>query len=254
MESINRKAIIIAILFAFITSLLIYKYIDNMTQPDIVTEEDPEIEVYIAASDLLAKHKITEEDIEMILVPNDVKNSAAILNEAEIIGKRLKENIYKGEQILRSRLVSEDEELILAFNIPKGKRAISMNVSEQALVGNNLRPGDYVDVVASAHIDVKPVVPEGQTADIKKIMASKVFVQNVLVLAIGEKQKIVEDEEPGEIAQTLTVAVDPKDVEKVVTASEFGNIRLALRPVGDNTIIDTDGVKIEDVLGEVVLN
>jgi len=146
MESVNKKVILIAIFMALVTTMLVYFYISNST----TTHEAavPKISVFVASKTLPPKHKITQGDIRQERVAKEYLNSKAVQSENEILGKLVKDTIIEGEQILKDRLVSDNKN-DLVYNVPEGKRAVSMNVNEQIEVSNLLRPGDYVDIIAS---------------------------------------------------------------------------------------------------------
>ncbi|HPD00408.1 MAG TPA: Flp pilus assembly protein CpaB, partial [Acetivibrio sp.] len=231
-ESVNKRVIVISLVLAIFTTGLVYLYIQKATVKAEVTEY---INVYVAAKTLPAKHLITEADIKVSRVTREYLSPQAVLNEADIIGKRLKDRVIEGEQILRDRLV-EDKDLTLAFNLPVGKRAIAINVSEQIAVGYLIKPGDTVDVIANfSGEDNEPNM-------------TKIVIQNVTVLAIGKNMGSAE-ENSQEIPNTVTLAVSPEDAEKLSFVSEFETLRLILRNIEDEKIVNTDGVIKKDMTG-----
>lgn len=239
MESVNKKVILIAIILALFTTFLVYIYIQKSTvKPEVVEY----INVYVAAKTLPAKHKITNQDIKQAKVTREYLNSRAILNKSDIVGKRLKDSVIEGEQILSERLVEEGKGT-LSFSIPEGMRAVSINVNEQIAVSNLLRPGDFVDVVASFERE------EVESAVAKTVFPriTKIIVQNVQILAISQDQLITE-EKLKEAPKTLTLAVKVQDVEKLVYASEYAVLRLVLRPVEDEKNVNTPGTIREDMV------
>ena len=239
MESVNKKIIIISIVLALFTTLLIFLYIKDATvKPDVVEY----IDVYVAAKTLPEKHEITEDDIKKTRVTKEHVNPDAVLVQADIIGKRLKDSIIEGEQILRRRLVQEDN-FTLAYKVPKDMRAISVNVNEQIEVANLIRPGDYVDIIASFPMESQDVGPN----TIMSVAKAETVIQNVQVLALGQSMTIEEGKDT-ELPKTVTLAVTPKDAEKLTYVSEFASIRMTLRSVGDDKIISGDGVIKDDVV------
>lgn len=241
MESVNKKVIALSLIMAILTSALVYIYIKKVTTKADVVEY---INVYAAAKTLPPRHKISSEDIKVVKVTREYLNSKAILNSAEIIGKYLQDSIIEGEQILRDRLVDE-RKLDLVYKVPKGKRAVSVNVNEQIEVANLLNPGDFVDVIASFEQEDIEV----NQLKIVNPRVSKIIIQNVMVLALGQEQYTGGDKAK-ELPKTLTLAVEPLDAEKLVYASEFGVIRLALRNVEDDRLIDTQGTVRSDMIGD----
>src|SRR5690242_7754541 len=139
MESKNRKVIIIALILALFTSFMIYIYLKKTdVKPEVKIDY---ISVCVAAKTIPARHKVNDSDIKIVKVTRDYLNSQAVLDKGEIVGKRIKDRIIAGEQILRDRLVDENK-ATLNFFIPTGKRAVSININEQTAVADLLRPGD----------------------------------------------------------------------------------------------------------------
>lgn len=238
MESVNKKVILIALIMALFTSFLVYTYIKKATTKAEVVEY---INVYVAANTLAPGSKINDADLKQVKVTRDYLNSKAVLNKADIVGKRLKDRIIAGEQILRDRLVDGDK-VALAYNVPEGMRAVSINVDEQINVSNLVRPGDFVDVIGN--FDQEQVEDKSNTILYPKV--SKIVLQNIQVLSIGQEQ-VVADDKPKDVPKTVALAVTPQDAEKLVYVSHYFKLRLALRAVGDHTIVNTEGEIRQDM-------
>ncbi|MCX7923417.1 MAG: Flp pilus assembly protein CpaB [Clostridia bacterium] len=239
MESVNKKVILMALIMAVFTTFFIHYFIKKQTTQSVSVDY---INTYVASKTLPPKHKIEEDDVKELKVTRDYLNPKAVMNKADIVGKRIKERIIEGEQILRDRLV-EDKNLALAYNIPEGKRAVSLNVNEQIEVANLLRPGDFVDVIATFQKEEL----EDKTNKYLFPGVTKIILQNVQVLALGQEQIVEEDKKAEELPKTVTLAVNPFEAEKLVFSTEFAVVRLALRPVGDNKTVNTPGVIRNDV-------
>lgn len=242
MEKTNKKIITIALLLSLLTAILIYIYMSGATKS---TAPKPEYStVYVAAQTMPARHKITDNDIKQVKIAKELLNSNALSDMEEIVGKLTMERIIDGEQIIKERLADEGS-VLLSYSLPKGTRAISMNVNEQINIASLMRPGDFIDVVASF------VKEEEDNGQIKKVYPgiTSTILQNVKVLALGQDMTLSIDKLQ-ELPVTVTLAIAEEDVEKFVYASEFGSIRLALRPVGDDTEVASEGVTRVDVTGE----
>lgn len=242
MEPVNKKVILIAVIMALVTTFMMYFYINNMTsKPKDVVEK---VSVFVAAKTLPVKHKIAQGDIREELVDREYLNARAIRSRNDIVGKLAKDTIIEGEQILKERLVSDDK-TDLVYNVPEGKRAVSINVNEQIQVANMIRPGDYIDIIASFD---KEELEDGSNRIIYPRI-SKTVLQNILILALGREQTVVEGKTP-EMPATVTLAVTPGDAEKLVYITEYASVRMALRPVGDEKGVDTKGITRYDLAGE----
>ncbi len=242
MESVNKKVILIAVIMALITTFLVYFYINTKTtKPQDAVEKTS---VFVAAKTLPPKHKIAEGDIREERIAREYSNPKAVKSRNEIVGKLVKDTIIEGEQILKERLVS-DNKTNLVYNVPEGKRAVSINVNEQIGVANLVRPGDYVDIVAS--FEREEVMDGSNKTAYPRI--SKIVLQNLLILALGREQTVPEDKVP-EMPATITLAVTPAEAEKLVYVTEYASVRMALRPVGDGKGAVTSGVTRNDLTAE----
>jgi pilus assembly protein CpaB len=241
MEKKNKKLLIIALTLSLITVALIYIYISG-----IKTERVPETEyimVYAAARTIPEHARITDSDIEEVQITKELFSENMMTDKDQVTGRRALQSIIEGEFIRKERLADE-ERMNFTYTIPDGTRAVSMNITEEVNVANLLRPGDYVDVVAS--FEKEDEVRGSTTVTYPRI--TKIILQNVKVLALGQDTKI-SFEKLQEQPMTITLAIKKDDVEKFVYASEFGIIRLALRHAGDGSLTDAQGIIRPDVTG-----
>jgi len=242
MESVNKRVILISIVLALFTTAMVFLYIKSATvKPDVAEY----IDVYVAAKTMHEKYEITAADIKKTRVTKEYINPDAVLVEADIIGKRLKDSIFEGEQILMSRLVQENN-FTLAYKIGEGMRAVSVNVNEQVEVANLIRPGDFVDIIASFPMET---MERGENKIID-LARSETVIENVKVLALGQQMLVSEEQEQGELPKTVTLEVTPKNAEKLTFVSEFASIRMSLRGIGDENIMSSDGVIKDDVVSD----
>lgn len=239
MDSVNKKILIISILLALFTSFLAYIYIKNVTSRQETVEY---VTVYVAAKTLPARHKITDGDLAEAKVTRDYLNPKAVLNKADIVGKRLKDSVIEGEQILRDRLVGNSD-LTLAYNIPEGMRAVSININDQSNVSHLVRPGDFVDVIASFESEEEE---EGENRKIYPRI-TKIVLQNIQVLALGQDMSVA-SEKLSEAPKTITLAVTPQDAENLVYINEYAVIMLALRPADSDEKANTQGTVLDDIV------
>ena len=70
-------------------------------------------------------------------------------------------------------------------------------------------------------------------------MRSKLFLQNVKVLALGKST--VQGEESSNAAPTVTLLVTPEQAEEMTLASRFEPVQLALRSLQDKETVATQG-------------
>lgn len=244
MEKRNKKIILLALVMAAITTFIVYIYIRRDTP---VMEERVYGKVCIAVNDITMGRAIRTEDLSIVQIDEEYIISGAVRDIGEAIGKIAGENIYEGEQILADRL-SEIKDLKLSFDLPKGKRAVSIFVNRDTGLTDTLEPGDYVDVIATfpeERVEKKDVIEV-----YPKI--SGILLQNLRVLAIdndrGLVKNLLEENTQGNTGQkTITLEIDAKDEEKFTYAAEYAILRLTLRGVGDHEPVESMPALREDL-------
>lgn len=243
MEKTNKKIIVIAVALALVTAVLVYSYISSI---DTKTAEAPKIDyatVYVAARTIPGRTEVTAEDVKQIRIDRQLMAASAITDIKSIVGKYTLESIISGEQIVTERLADE-KSMLFSYKVPKGTRAVSINVNEQIDVSNLIRPGDFVDIVASFE---KEEEDNGQVVKYFPRI-TKILLQNVQVLALGQNT-VPSADNPKDQPSTVTLAIKQEDVEQFVFASEYATLRLALRPLDDNSRNNTQGVIRSDIAG-----
>ena len=232
---ISKKLVALAVLLGIAVAGSIYFYLDHLQKT-----MDPRAykEIIIAKENIPAHSKVNVSMLEKKRVPVEYVHPEAVEDMSYSIGFITNAPIFKGEQVLRSRLVgADDTKEGLAYKVPKGYRAVAIQINEVSGVGYNLRPGDRVDVMAT--LDIKL---EGHQHEITQ---TSLIVQNLEVLATA--RNLAADNSQGEI-KTVTLAVSPFEARPLVQASERGSIRLLLRSPVDQDRASVPAWRIEDFL------
>lgn len=283
MKGIGGKGVLaLSVVLGIATSYMVYNYVDQASQAAKPIETVP---VVTATKDIPVRTPITAEMLRVVQVPVELKLPQAVAAPADITGKVTKLPISQGEEVLVSKVFGDREESGLAFVVPPGKRAVAVNVSEVVGSGGMIVPGDTVDIVVvldtnatTAMGDAKDArfgVDVNTHAQIKSI--AQYALQNVEVLAIAQElegdtpapsttQKATQAVSPANNPQpqkqktavqpqahTATLAVSPEDAQKLVLAESKGQIRLVLRPHGDNSTIKVDDGMLSNLNGAAVL-
>ncbi len=234
----GKKILLMALVFAIAASALVYTYVSQSGKP----AKEPEYSnVLVALKNIEKNAVITPNDVKTVRMIKSYINQKAVASTDKILGKRARERILEGEQILEDR-IADREKQVMAYNIPEGKRAVSIKVNEALEVGDFVRPGDYVDILATFEkYDVEDSSPK-----ITYPKTTKTILQNIMVLGVGQLMDIPDKSKAG-LPKTITLAVTPDEAEKLVFGEEAGVLRMALRPVGDNKTNTTSGIVREDV-------
>ncbi len=184
---------------------------------------------------------------EVRSVPRQYVAASAVSSVDAIAGQVLVQPLAPGEQVTTTRF-QYAESVGLAFSIPEGHVAVAIPADDVKCVGGLIRPGDFVMVTAS--FDESKGLREAQT---------RVLLPRVRVLAVGRdltgsQEASSEREGRGIVgstggdrsasansASTITLALVPEDVEKLVHAERQGTVWLALIPNGMAEVPSTPG-------------
>lgn len=134
-------------------------------------------------------------------------------------------------------------ELGLPFAVRPPRRAVTIALDPIIGVAGFPKPGDRVDVIAT--FDTERGVG----------MVTRTILQDVEILALGSEINPTGKEGPsgkeGEARPqpTATLAVLPAEAEKLILAEARGKLRLALRPIEDDTFRARSGVTEVQVTG-----
>lgn len=232
MERTNRRLLLIALLFACLLGLGIYRFLANLQAMATVKNTD---QVVVAVQDIPARTMVGADMVKTERVPLGTRHPLAATTLDQVLGKVSTQPIVADEQVLTTRLFTSVQDSGLAYQLPEGKRAIAIGINSRIAVAYLVRPGDAVDVVLSYEM---PVTRESHSA---------VILQDILVLAVGNELK-TGNKAPAD-AETLTLAVTPDQAEKLAWAEDYGRIRLTLRPATDQQLIATPGQSAKTVAG-----
>jgi len=233
MKNLGILLLIIALIIAGIVSYNIYLYLESNSGGSV--EEVVEYKThYVAKNNIEENSLITEEMIEEVEVVSSFDTSIYLRDKNEIVGQYANANIKKGEGFINERLIdSESSKLITS--IAKGKRAVSISVNQYKGVADLIRPSDYVDIFV--------FLPEKTVNNIIiRENISKLMLQRVKVLAIQQEMtRDYENEEGTQNQYSITLELEPKDIEKIILSESIGQIKLALRSIDDTGIVKTNG-------------
>ena len=223
----SKKVLILAIIFALITTFLIYLFL-NKTEATETSVEKEFVAIPVAAKELPARYSVTAVDIKLVQIEKSSVHPDSILDTEQIIGKKTSERILPGEPFFAERL-AEGKKTALAYNIPEGTRAVTIVLSEACMVAGMIRPGDFVDIIVTFDSEN---VQESETKSTFYPRQTRTILQNVKILAMGQLQ-VIDQETITSPSSLVTLAVNISDKEKLIFASQYGMIYLALRPVED---------------------
>ena len=227
---------------ALVVAMLVQVTLGGKKDPPAQTEE--KLEVLVAAKDLSIGRELHEGDLRWQSWPKGSVFGGAVIRKegkpaAKALEGRLRRDVAKGEPVLRSALLSESKGNFVAASLDPGMRAVALKVSAESMVGGFIGPGDHVDVILTykEKITTEDDDPRAQDIINKNLskLATETILQNVMVLAVDQKATRPDDDKI-KVGKTVSLAVDIYGAEKLALAREMGELTLALRGVGDDTI------------------
>ncbi len=191
------------------------------------------VEVLVAKSDLGTGQVIGERDIGWQTWPAAAANANFIKKTSQpdaikqYVGAIVRMPVAAGEPIRDFKVVRANGSGFLAATLPRGMRAVSLDVAPDTDAGGFILPNDHVDVVLT-HRDKAAEKATG----IEKFV-SETILRNVRVLAVDQTV----EEKNGEkvvVGKTATVELTPRQTETLALARQTGTLSLALRSLLDS--------------------
>ncbi|MDO8661634.1 MAG: Flp pilus assembly protein CpaB [Candidatus Omnitrophota bacterium] len=245
----KQKLILISgIALGLVVVVMVKMYLDQQQQAvreqakkAIANMQVNQTAVLIAKQDIPKGSMIESAPLDTSVVPNKFVQPQAVTSLSRISGMITVADISQGEQVTLTKLAtSKQAGGDLAGLTPAGKRAISIAVDNLSSLAGMIKPGDYVDVIATLQIPMQNA--EGQQGS--QIAVLSLF-QNVLVLAMGQntggpvasrgRGETVETTGGG-VAPLVTLALTPQEASFAAFVQEQGKIRFTLRSPADAKI------------------
>ena len=191
--------------------------------------------VVVATQDMSVGQTITEEMVEMQVVPSTTIIQNAATAPSQVIGQTARRAVAKGEQLNDLRRAQLGGSQALSFQIPEGMRAFTMAVDKDSTPVSLMTPGDYIDVIV-AYIDDEGFVSRVET-----------LYQNLRIIAVerayvGENAPY-DDAVRGALPQAagagnITLALTPEQAQAIWMMQVASNVAvtLTLRPYQDAEI------------------
>jgi len=245
---------LIAVLVALMVQILLSG--DQSEQP-VVVKEEPKVQIIVAAKKLPVGVKLGEKDVKWQAWPEGAVFDGALVRKEndkipkELLQGTLKREIADGQPVTLADVVNKDEKSVMSALLSEGMRAVSIDVDAASMVAGFIGPGDHVDVILTYKMSIDY---EGEDSpDIENTInqtisrsASETVLQNIKVLAVD--QAPAREKDGAKLGRTVTLEVDMRGAEVLALGSEMGEMRLALRRMGDDTVAKRDYDWVSDTL------
>jgi pilus assembly protein CpaB len=230
--------IAISLIIAITGTVFLYKWIERQRGPkEIVKVEKMEAApIVVSAGNLPWGTKLKPEMIKTTPYLKESLPVGYFSSTADLKDRVLIAPLKLNEPITEAKLAPTSVKTGGVSAVLKpGMRAIAVKGDKVIGISGFINPGNRVDVIVT--------VEEPKTKKIK----SKIFLENIAVLATGTQIEKNEKGEPMPV-DVYTLEVSPKQSEKVALAASEGRLQFALRGVTDSEDLLTKGVTVPELL------
>ena len=229
MSSTLRLSIIMVFLLAA-AALGLIAYNMNLPKASVpvvqVTEKAPApLTRYLVAARPLKAGTLTRDE-DFGSEPLDSVPSGAIRDTTDdrnrLLGSLVRKNLDTGSPITSENVLLRGDRGFLASVLEPGTRAISIKVNAESGVSGLIMPGDYVDVV---------LTQVAEKADLARRALSETLLRNVRIIAIDQEIQGGQTNKAtaGKVAQTVSLQLEPEQVQRIEVAKHLGTLSLAMR-------------------------
>jgi pilus assembly protein CpaB len=241
----GRAKLLLSMVLGLLAVFLVYMYVRGIEQQ--LYEEVDMQNVVVAREAIAAGTAIDARLIQRLSVPRKYRQPQTFPTVEEVAGRVAVVPIAAGAQIGGGMLADAGAEA-LSFEVPRGRRAVAITVSDDTGVGGLIRPGNFVDIVGTFEFG-RPIGNQGgRTTYADEKTEVRTMMQNVFVVAVNKelRRERIQEETAGasggtqstRALRTVTLLVDPVRVQELVLAQEVGSLTLSLRSSLDDSAVD----------------
>src|SRR5262245_35800601 len=233
--------LVVASVIGLLASTLVYRVLKHAAAAG---QQQQEMEmIVVAAVNMNMAETITSQHVKLLPWPSKSVPSGAVRALADAEGRVVRGSIVTGEPLLEGKLAPQlsGKGGLMPILVPEGQRADTIKVDDAVKESGFVLPNSRVDVLVSMAKD---------KASQDRI--SKVIIQDVTVLAAGQTVEL-RDNKPVTVT-TVTLALQPAQVERLALAQSEGKLMLAMRNLRDTQIVQTRGVTAASLLSDAALS
>jgi pilus assembly protein CpaB len=198
----------------------------------------------VAANVNLPKYsRIRDEDVQTVQVPLEDLPEGAVQTKSRALFRLVKTTVMAGQPILEADLYAVGEVPLLADQLPPGHRAVTFQVDANSALNGMIQPESYVDIA----LTVKGEQPELGG------LSTLTLLRGVRVLATSQTRFPRSEDQPGNL-RNITVAVSPKQANRLILAQRYGTLSVTLRSSLEEDMLaqaetNNDLINPNDLLG-----
>jgi pilus assembly protein CpaB len=240
----GRAAIVLSVVMGLLAVVLMSIYISGRERS--LLQMSAMKDVLVANLDILRGTAVDERMLVRIQVPAKYVQPGAIADPREVIGRVVAVPVPRGSQLIGTYLEDAGRSA-LAYEVPRGRRAVTLAVNDITGVGGLIRPGNFVDILGTFEFGRPISQSGGRVQYAEERTEARMLMQNVLVIAVGQDHQATSPAAPANAqanqdgtsaaAQVerqsrptnITCLVDPQQAQQLVLAQQIGTLTMALR-------------------------
>jgi pilus assembly protein CpaB len=199
---------------AWVSALLLtWFYYANAVAP----KQEKTLRMVVATHDMPMGTLLKKSDLKIVNYPEKDVPKGSVFQVASAENRVLMVPLNTNEPVLQAKLSEPTSVEGVSSTIERGKRAVSVQVTDVSGVAGLIQPGSHVDVLFT-----RPgTMAEATTSTI---------LQNVKVISTGRVVAVGQTVDPrAPKSPTVTLEMTPEDAQKLELAKSEGKISLSLR-------------------------
>jgi len=231
----RRLLLILAVFVAVIGTALVFLYVkgaDGRAKSSVANVSVLQAKQNIAAGETY-DDAVKAGKIASASVPQNQLNAGYQTSLTALNGKIAAVPIFAGQQIITSQFGNTVQSTSTNLPIPKGKVAISVNLTDPDRVAGNIQNGSQVAIFVS---NLEPTATTGGATGAQGSAWTRLLLPDVTVLNVGSPIPTTSTTTDSEGNQTteqlprtlLTLAVTQKEAQKVILSSKALDLTFAL--------------------------
>jgi pilus assembly protein CpaB len=203
------------------------------------------VKVVVAKGPVPPGQELTADLLTLGPIAAETPPAGAFTDVGSVVGRVLNTPLFNGQPVLEDLLAPRGGGTGIQALVPRGMRAITVDVNETTGLAGMLVPGCRVDLVSTLN---------GTSKD---DTVATTIVQNVLVQAVGQRLIVAPPPSAGpaherdvQPVRTVTLLVTPREAETIELASSTGRTRLVLRGPNDRETPPSTGVTFVELRGD----
>jgi pilus assembly protein CpaB len=254
MRPIVIVLIVVALGAAVLTALLATRFLASVQQQPVQATPEAAIggveDVLVAARDINPGDVLVDTDFRWEQWPKSVIDQRFVVKSAggedPLAGFRdtmARREIMLGEPLTKAAILKRGDAGVTSAVLAPGMRTVTIDVSPRTGAAGLILPNDRVDIFMVTNVrDYAGVSPE-VGRDLLSQVAVEAIMRDIKVLAINQNLTHPDGTGPGMNSQTVTMEVTSEQAQKILVATQLGQLVLTLRSWARNDVAAAEDAK-----------